>query len=52
MKKLIFLLATGFSLSTYAQTPCIDGMAGAYPCENIDMLSFMSVDDIGGGADK
>ena len=49
MKKLIFLLATGFSLSTYAQTPCIDGLAGAYPCENIDMLSFMSVDDIGGG---
>lgn len=49
MKKFLFLLAAGFSFSTYAQTPCVNGLAGAYPCENIDMLSFMPVEDIGGG---
>lgn len=49
MKKFTLILSAFFSLSSLAQTPCENGMAGNYPCSNIDMLSFMSVDDIGGG---
>lgn len=48
MKKILPLLFAGFSLTSFAQTPCENGMAGAYPCNNIDMLSFMPVEDIGG----
>ena len=43
----IFTLA--FSTSLSAQTPCVDGMAGGYPCENIDLLSFMPGSALGGG---
>ena len=35
--------------SFYAQTPCINGMSGGYPCENVEMLSYMSGGSIGGG---
>jgi choice-of-anchor B domain-containing protein len=30
-------------------TPCIGGMAGPFPCHNIDLASFLPVSDIGGG---
>ncbi len=30
---------------------CDGGMAGEYPCENVDFLSFMSIAELGGGAD-
>ncbi len=43
-----FLLS--YSLGTSAQTPCIDGMAGPYPCENIDLLSFVESGELGGGS--
>lgn len=36
-------------LSTSAQTPCVDGMAGNYPCENVDLLAFIPLEDIGDG---
>jgi choice-of-anchor B domain-containing protein len=39
-----------YSLGAIAQTPCVNGMAGPYPCENIDLLSFVPSDDIGGGS--
>lgn len=26
-------------------TPCVDGMAGAYPCSNIDLLAFVPVSE-------
>ena len=32
-----------------AQTPCVNGMAGGYPCENIDLVAFMALDELGGG---
>ena len=35
--------------SFYAQTPCINGMSGGYPCENVELLSYMSGGSIGGG---
>lgn len=43
---LLFLLSF-YQLST-AQ-PCVDGMSGEYPCNNIDQLRFLAVEDIGGG---
>lgn len=49
MKKLTLLISAFFSLTLLAQTPCENGMAGNYPCSNIDMLSFMPIADIGGG---
>ena len=38
------------SLGVIAQTPCINGMAGPYPCENINLLSFVENGDLGGGS--
>jgi hypothetical protein len=26
---------------------CVDGMAGEYPCSGIDLLSFVSLSDLG-----
>ena len=31
-----------------AQTDCINGMAGAFSCENVDLLSHLSLEDLGG----
>ncbi|MGI8839055.1 MAG: choice-of-anchor B family protein [Pyrinomonadaceae bacterium] len=31
-------------------TPCVDGMAGTFPCRNVDMASFLPFSDIGGGS--
>lgn len=32
---------------TGARVNCVNGMAGEYPCENVDMLSFTSLRDLG-----
>ena len=32
-----------------AVTTCSGGMAGTYPCSNVDLMSFLALDDIGGG---
>jgi choice-of-anchor B domain-containing protein len=29
-------------------TPCVDGMAGAYPCDNVDLLEYVSHAALGG----
>ncbi len=34
---------------SFSQTPCTDGMAGIYPCDNVDLLAFVPLEDIGGG---
>jgi choice-of-anchor B domain-containing protein len=31
-------------------TPCVDGFAGSYPCENVDLASFLPLSEIGGGS--
>lgn len=52
MKLFSFFFATltlAFS-SLYAQTPCVNGMAGGYPCSNVDFLSFTSGSSLGGGS--
>ncbi|MEX2195877.1 MAG: choice-of-anchor B family protein [Thermoleophilaceae bacterium] len=28
---------------------CVDGLAGPFPCENVDLASFLPLDSIGGG---
>ncbi len=40
---------TTFSKQRLSQaiTPCIAGMAGAYPCDNVDILSYMPEADLG-----
>ena len=32
-------------------TPCLNGRAGVYECSNVDLLSFVSVADLGCGGD-
>jgi choice-of-anchor B domain-containing protein len=29
--------------------PCVDGTAGPFPCENVDLMSFLPLAEIGGG---
>ena len=36
-------------LTALSGQPCVNGMAGFYPCDNIDLLSFMPLSQIGGG---
>jgi choice-of-anchor B domain-containing protein len=43
----IVFIASLMSLNTMAQTPCINGMAGDYPCRFMDLLSHMSLSDLG-----
>jgi choice-of-anchor B domain-containing protein len=33
-----------------AATPCVNGLAGSFPCNNIDLAAFMPLADIGGGS--
>ena len=34
---------------TLTFTPCVGGMAGPYPCNNVDLMSFLPLNKIGGG---
>lgn len=52
--KLCFLLSTAAAIvalnySVTAQTPCVDGFAGIYPCDNVDLLKHFTPAQIGGG---
>ena len=48
----MYLLACALVAATsmHAQTPCVDGFAGDYPCEGLDLLSVRSLEELGGGA--
>jgi choice-of-anchor B domain-containing protein len=37
------------ALTAMGLTPCVNGMAGTFPCRNIDLASFLPLADIGGG---
>ena len=39
----------GRALTAMGLTPCVDGMAGTFPCRNVDLASFLPLADIGGG---
>jgi choice-of-anchor B domain-containing protein len=45
--QLLFLL---FSTITLSQTPCVNGMAGQYPCEGIDMQSHIGLNALNANA--
>ena len=36
-------------LAAQSITTCVAGMAGGYPCSNIDLMAFLPLDQIGGG---
>ncbi|MGH2538718.1 MAG: choice-of-anchor B family protein [Candidatus Promineifilaceae bacterium] len=37
-------------LAPMGATPCVGGMAGPYPCDNVDLLAFLPLGNIGGGS--
>ena len=37
------------NLQRQAATPCVGGLAGVYPCNNVDLVTFMPLAQIGGG---
>ena len=45
MKKLLPLLTLFISVFSIAQTPCVNGMAGSYPCSGMDLMSRISLND-------
>src|SRR5688572_1244988 len=36
-------------LEPLGATPCVGGMAGPYPCKDVDLMSFLPLNTIGGG---
>ena len=38
----------GVPTTTTANVPCVDGMAGTFPCKGIDLLSFVPLNDFRG----
>src|SRR5262245_9820701 len=36
-------------VTSQAATPCVGGMAGEYPCRNVDLMAQMPLNTIGGG---
>ncbi|WP_339889053.1 choice-of-anchor B family protein [uncultured Flavobacterium sp.] len=47
-RKYLFNLIFIYSAIVFAQTPCSSGMAGIYPCNNIDLMSNMTKTQLGG----
>ncbi len=41
--------ARGLPAITGAEVPCVDGKAGIFPCEKVDLISFLPVSEMGGG---
>ena len=49
MKKILLLLAIGsFSVPMFAQTPCVNGFAGDYPCNGLDLMSHIPLNELAG----
>jgi choice-of-anchor B domain-containing protein len=40
----------GLAMKAQGLTPCVNGMAGTFPCRNVDLASFLPLADIGGGS--
>ncbi len=47
MRKILPVLALFISAFSLAQTPCINGMAGPYPCNGMDLMSHLSLSFLG-----
>jgi choice-of-anchor B domain-containing protein len=39
----------GKAMSAMGLTPCVNGIAGTFPCHNVDLASFLPLASIGGG---
>lgn len=48
MKTNLCLLLLLFGLNTWAQTTCVDGFAAGYPCNNVDLLSIVTPEEMWG----
>ncbi len=51
MKNILFSFFM-FSAFAAASQPCVGGMAGIYPCDNVDLLSRMTLSQIGGNSNN
>lgn len=47
MRKFTCTLLLFLSVTARSQTPCVNGFAGPYPCQNVDLLSTMSLAELG-----
>lgn len=47
MKSIIAALCVIVATNMLAQVPCVDGFAGDYPCRNMDLLKFMTIQECG-----
>ena len=47
MKSLLISAMAALSLQAFAQTACVNGMAGEYPCRNMDLMKFMTLQECG-----
>jgi len=47
MKSILIPALTALSLQAFAQTACVNGMAGNYPCRNMDLMKFMTLQECG-----
>lgn len=47
---LLFLLTQGWGNLTLAQTPCEDGFADGYPCDQVDLYAVMPIEALGGAS--
>ncbi|HWM89288.1 MAG TPA: choice-of-anchor B family protein [Thermoanaerobaculia bacterium] len=43
---------TGAPPGAQAATSCVNGFAGAYPCKNVDLLSFLPLDQMGAANER
>jgi choice-of-anchor B domain-containing protein len=54
MRSHSFLFAAALTLAAAganaAPTPCVAGTAGLYPCNKVDLISYMPMSGVGGGA--
>ena len=41
------LFSCGVLIDAGAQTPCVNGMAGPYPCQNVDLLARLNLAQLG-----
>ncbi|MEC7114667.1 MAG: regulator, partial [Bacteroidota bacterium] len=49
IERLLLPLLLLASITAHGQLPCENGMAGEFPCENIDLMAFMALAELGGG---
>ena len=49
MKKLLLPIFLAFIAFSFAQTPCVGGIAAGYPCSGYDLQSYIPYGDFGAG---